>query len=120
MTTASSSASATTARCPMRRSRNSRGCPSAPSRTGCSGRGRHYEIFCQETSYRGVRMNESAAHAWDVQPPSKEELEGDRCLELILDECDMASATPPWEPGLTVRVWLRGPSPPGKSGGLGP
>lgn len=54
-------------------------------------------------------MNESAAHAWDVQPPSKEELEGDRRLELILDECVMASPTPPWEAGLTVRVMAARP-----------
>jgi hypothetical protein len=54
-------------------------------------------------------MNESAAHAWDVRPPSKEELEGDRRLELILDECVIASPALAWEAGLTARVMAARP-----------
>lgn len=49
-------------------------------------------------------MNERAAHTLDVWPPSKEELEADRRLELILDECVMASPAPDWEAGLAARV----------------
>lgn len=54
-------------------------------------------------------MNESAAHARDVRPPSKEELDGDRRLELILDECVMASPAPAWEAGLATRVMAARP-----------
>ncbi|MCM3878339.1 MAG: hypothetical protein NEA02_18215, partial [Thermoanaerobaculia bacterium] len=54
-------------------------------------------------------MNESAANARDVRPPSKEELEGDRRLELILDECVMASPAPAWEAGLAARVMAARP-----------
>jgi hypothetical protein len=54
-------------------------------------------------------MNESAAHAGDVRPPSKEELEGDRRLELILDECVMASPASAWEAGLAARVMAARP-----------
>jgi len=54
-------------------------------------------------------MNESAAHTWDVRPPSKEELEGDRRLELILDECVTASPPPAWEADLAARVMAARP-----------
>jgi len=54
-------------------------------------------------------MNESAANAQDVRPPSKEELEGDRRLELILDECVTGSPVPAWEAGLTARVMAARP-----------
>lgn len=54
-------------------------------------------------------MNESASHALDGQPPSKEELERDRRLETILDECVMNSQAPAWEAGLTARVMAERP-----------
>jgi len=54
-------------------------------------------------------MNERAADAWNVHPPSKEELEGDRRLEVILDECVMASPVPAWEAGLSALVMAARP-----------
>jgi hypothetical protein len=54
-------------------------------------------------------MNDSAAHAREAQPPSKEELEADRRLEVILDECIAASEPPSWEAGLTARVMAARP-----------
>jgi hypothetical protein len=54
-------------------------------------------------------MNESDAPILDPQPPSKGELEGDRRLELILDECVMSSPAPAWEAGLAARVMAARP-----------
>ena len=54
-------------------------------------------------------MNESAAHTLDIRSPSKEELEGDRRLELILDECVMTTPAPAWEAGLAARVMAARP-----------
>jgi hypothetical protein len=50
-------------------------------------------------------MNESTrARVQDVLPPSPEELERDRRMELILDECVMASPAHDFEAELTARV----------------
>ena len=55
-------------------------------------------------------MNESTgASARDVLPPSAEELERDRRMELILDECVMASPAPRFEGELTARVMAARP-----------
>ena len=54
-------------------------------------------------------MDESATNARNARPPSKEELEGDRRLELILDECVMGSPAPSWEASLTARVMAARP-----------
>src|SRR5450631_543572 len=54
-------------------------------------------------------MNESAAHARDLQPPSEEELERDRRLETILDECVMGTPAPAWEADLATRVMAARP-----------
>jgi hypothetical protein len=54
-------------------------------------------------------MNESATRAQVFRPPLKAELEGDRRLELILDECVIASPEPFWETGLTARVMAARP-----------
>jgi hypothetical protein len=53
-------------------------------------------------------MIESSASSPHVAP-SKEELEGDRRLELILDECVAASQAAPWESQLTARVMAARP-----------
>src|ERR1700690_607130 len=50
-------------------------------------------------------MNESTgAHVQDLPPPSPEELERDRRMELILDECVMGSPASLFEAELTARV----------------
>jgi len=54
-------------------------------------------------------MNETARPALDSRPPSKEELDGDRRLELILDECVMGSPAPAWGAGLTALVMAARP-----------
>jgi hypothetical protein len=54
-------------------------------------------------------MNESTPSAQPVAPPSKEELELDRRLELILDECVAASQAARWESELTARVMAARP-----------
>lgn len=55
-------------------------------------------------------MNESSsAGALDVLPPSPEELERDRHLELILDECVTTSPEAPFEAELTARVMAARP-----------
>ncbi len=55
-------------------------------------------------------MNESSsASALDVLPPSPEELERDRRLELILDECVTTSPEAPFEAELTARVMAARP-----------
>ena len=54
-------------------------------------------------------MIESTASARPFAPPSKEELELDRRLELILDECVAASQVAPWEGELTARVMAARP-----------
>lgn len=54
-------------------------------------------------------MDESATPARDARPPSKEELEADRRLELILDECVMGSPAPSWEASMTARVMAARP-----------
>ncbi len=57
-------------------------------------------------------MNDSATHVPDVpdvNPTSMEELELDRRLETILDECVMASPAPGWEADLTARVMAHRP-----------
>lgn len=51
----------------------------------------------------------SRAQAQDVPPPSREELELDRRMELILDECVMASPAAPFEAELTARVMAARP-----------
>ena len=54
-------------------------------------------------------MYDSATPPSDVRPLSKEDLELDRRLELILDECVTASETPEWEARLTARVMAARP-----------
>src|SRR5271169_4684199 len=55
-------------------------------------------------------MNESTgAGVQDVPPPSPEELERDRRMELVLDECVMASPAPRFEGELTARVMAARP-----------
>jgi hypothetical protein len=54
-------------------------------------------------------MNEHPASAQPVAPPSKAELELDRRLELILDECVATSQAPRWESELTARVMASRP-----------
>ena len=54
-------------------------------------------------------MNESATHALDFRPPSGEELERDRRMETILDECVMAAPAPAWEADLAARVMAARP-----------
>lgn len=54
-------------------------------------------------------MNESPDSNPDLQPPSREELDGDRRLELMLDEYVMSSTTPEWEAELTTRVMAARP-----------
>jgi hypothetical protein len=55
-------------------------------------------------------MNESShARTQVVLPPSPEELERDRRMELILDECVTASPAAPFEVGLTARVMAARP-----------
>lgn len=49
-------------------------------------------------------MYDSATPPSDIGPLSKEDLELDRRLELILDECVTASGAPAWEALLTARV----------------
>ncbi len=51
----------------------------------------------------------SRDRARDAHPPSPEELEADRRLELILDECVMASPAAPFEADLTARVMAARP-----------
>jgi hypothetical protein len=54
-------------------------------------------------------MNESTTSAPDAAPPSPEDLELDRRLELILDECVAASQAARWESELTARVMAARP-----------
>ena len=55
-------------------------------------------------------MNESTrARIQDVPPPTPEELERDRRMELILDECVMASPAPRFEGELTARIMAARP-----------
>ncbi len=55
-------------------------------------------------------MNElTGARAQDDLPPSPEDLERDRRLELVLDECVMASPAAPFEAELTARVMAARP-----------
>jgi hypothetical protein len=54
-------------------------------------------------------MNDTTASARDAQLLSKEEMEGDRRLELILDECVMSSPAPAWGAELTARVMAARP-----------
>ena len=55
-------------------------------------------------------MEESSrARTQDVPPPSPEELERDRRMELILDECVIASPAAPFEAELTARVMAARP-----------
>ncbi|HEX7529355.1 MAG TPA: hypothetical protein VF425_09610 [Thermoanaerobaculia bacterium] len=54
-------------------------------------------------------MIETTASAQHPRPPSKEELELDLRLELILDECVAESKMPPWESELTARVMAARP-----------
>src|SRR5471032_1740838 len=54
-------------------------------------------------------MNESTAATQPAAPPSKGELELDRRLELILDECVAASPAARWESDLTARVMAARP-----------
>src|ERR1019366_149503 len=55
-------------------------------------------------------MNESTgARVQDDPPPTPEELERDRRMELILDECVMASPAPRFEGELTARVMAARP-----------
>src|SRR5450756_1094064 len=55
-------------------------------------------------------MNESTrARVQDVLPPSPEEQERDRRMELILDECVMASPAPRFEAELPARVMAARP-----------
>lgn len=54
-------------------------------------------------------MSDGAAHDSEIRSPSKEELDGDRRLELILDECVMTAEAPSWEAGLTTRVMAARP-----------
>ena len=55
-------------------------------------------------------MNESLrADAPDFPPPSPEELERDRRMELILDECVMEAPAPLFEAELTARIMAARP-----------
>lgn len=54
-------------------------------------------------------MNESTSSAPHVAPPSREELDLDRRLELILDECVAASPPAEWEGQLTACVMAARP-----------
>ncbi|MFI5119480.1 MAG: hypothetical protein ACHQM4_03660 [Thermoanaerobaculia bacterium] len=55
-------------------------------------------------------MNEStSARVQDLLPPSPQDLERDRRMELILDECVMASPALPFEAELTARVMAARP-----------
>lgn len=55
-------------------------------------------------------MNESTrAHVQEALPPSPEELERDRRMELLLDECVTASPAPIFEAELTARVMAARP-----------
>lgn len=49
-------------------------------------------------------MHEKTDLTQDSKPPSRVEMELDRHLELILDECVKGSPHAPWEEQLTVRV----------------
>jgi len=55
-------------------------------------------------------MNESTGAGFqDFPPPSPEELERDRLMELILDECVTSSPAPRFEAELTARVMAARP-----------
>jgi hypothetical protein len=57
-----------------------------------------------------MEMNKrSRARVQEVPPPSPEELEADRRLELILDECVMALPAPPFEAEVAARVMAARP-----------
>src|SRR5450631_712136 len=54
-------------------------------------------------------MKESAPDVRDMKPPSEAELSRDRRLEIILDECVMASPVHGWEADLAARVMAARP-----------
>jgi hypothetical protein len=54
-------------------------------------------------------MKESAPDVRDIQPSSEAELARDRRLEIILDECVMASPVHGWEADLAARVMAARP-----------